>query len=109
MIFLSQSYQSFTFCILDATEPLKGRVQTKRVNPIFAPIAKIKRVLDKNKSGDPINIDQISASVTSEGFKPSTATAVMWYSIQLNYEAKIISRTLCKTPLVILRGKYVNP
>ena len=27
--------------------------------------------------------------VTSEGFKPSTATAVMWYSIQLNYEANL--------------------
>ena len=73
------------------------RVQTKRVNSIFSAIPLLTKGLDKIKNGEPINFDQFSARVTSEGFKPSTATAVMWYSIQLNYEAIFIAANICNT------------
>lgn len=65
------------------------RVRTNRINSIFAPIQAIAKFLRENKNGQPIKIDQLSVLVTSAGFKPATATAVMWNSIQLNYEAKL--------------------
>ena len=54
-------------------DKLKGKVQTKRVNSIFSSIPLLSNDIGKIKSGDPINIDQISASVTSTGFKPVTS------------------------------------
>ncbi|MEZ4924323.1 MAG: recombinase family protein [Crocinitomicaceae bacterium] len=51
------------------------RVQTTRVNSLFSPIQELTKVLRKNESGDPIKIDQISALVTPEGFKPPTLRA----------------------------------
>ena len=78
-------------------DKLKGKVQTKRVNSIFSAIPLLSMDLAKIKSGEPVNFNQFSALVTSEGFKPSTATAVMWYSIQLNYEAIFIAANICNT------------
>ena len=66
------------------------RVQTKRVNSIFSAIPLLTKDLDKIKSGEPVDFNQFSARVTSLGFKPKTSTAVMWNSIQLNYEANLL-------------------
>ena len=68
-------------------DKLKGKVQTKRVNSIFSAIPLLSTDLAKTKSGKSVNFNQFSALVTSAGFKPATTTAVMWHSIQLNYEA----------------------
>ena len=64
-----------------------GTVQTFETNPFFALIPQIARLLKKIKNGDSLKIEQIPALVTPAGFKPATATAVMWNSIQLNYGA----------------------
>ena len=49
-----------------------GRVRTTRINALFTLIPRIAKLLEKNKSGNPINFDQISALVTTAGFKPAT-------------------------------------
>jgi site-specific DNA recombinase len=49
------------------------QVQTIRVNSLFSPIQELTEVLSKNKNGDSTNYSQISALVTSAGFKPATA------------------------------------
>lgn len=72
-----------------------GRVQTFEINSIFSIIPDIARLVAKIKKGDSIKFDQIPALVTSEGFKPSTSTAVMWCTIQLCYEA-ILSFEIAK-------------
>lgn len=51
----------------------KDKVQTRRTNSLFSVIPIITGILEENKNGDPINIDQISALVTSPGFKPGTS------------------------------------
>ncbi|MCB9223114.1 MAG: recombinase family protein [Crocinitomicaceae bacterium] len=48
------------------------KVQTTRVNSLFSIIPDIKRVLGENKNGDSTNYSQISALVTTAGFKPAT-------------------------------------
>ena len=63
------------------------RVQTFRVNSIFDQIACLSDKLGANKNGNFQNNIENSRLVTSEGFKPSTSTAVMWCTIQLCYEA----------------------
>jgi site-specific DNA recombinase len=50
-----------------------GIVQTTRINSFFAPIPIIIEALRKLKSGQSIKIDQLSALVTSPGFKPGTS------------------------------------
>ena len=89
--------QSLVFPSGIGYDKLKGKVQTKRVNSIFSAIPLLSMDLGKIKSGEPVNFNQFSALVTSEGFKPSTATAVMWYSIQLNYEAIFIAANIYNT------------
>ena len=51
---------------------LKGKVQTKRVSSIFSAIPLLSADLAKIKSGEPVDINQFSARVTSPGFKPGT-------------------------------------
>ena len=89
--------QSLVFPSGIGYDKLKGKVQTKRVNSIFSSIPLLSKDLAKIKSGEPVDFNQFSALVTSEGFKPSTATAIMWYSIQLNYEAILIAANICNT------------
>ena len=48
-------------------------VQTKRVNTIFSSIPLIATDLARQKSGEPVKINQFSARVTSSGFKPETS------------------------------------
>ncbi|MBD3638801.1 MAG: recombinase family protein [Crocinitomicaceae bacterium] len=47
-------------------------VRTIRINSIFAPIFELAKVLKDNKKGQPIKIDELSALVTTAGFKPAT-------------------------------------
>lgn len=56
-----------------AYDKQKGRVQTFRTNVFFDLMHSISTTLSKIKNGDSINIDQISALVTSLGFKPRTS------------------------------------
>ncbi len=49
------------------------RLQTTSINPLFAPIAELVRLLTENKKGQLIFHDQLSFRVTSEGVKPSTS------------------------------------
>jgi hypothetical protein len=51
-----------------AYDKQKGRVQTFRTNVFFDLTHSISTTLSKIKNGDSINIDQISALVTSTGF-----------------------------------------
>ncbi|GAA4282425.1 recombinase family protein [Gaetbulibacter aestuarii] len=51
------------------------KVQTKRVNSLFAVIPSISNDLNKIKNGEPINFDKFSARVTPAGFKPATLRA----------------------------------
>jgi len=44
-----------------------NRVRTKRVNSIFSSIPLLSRDLAKIKSGEPVDFNQFSARVTSEG------------------------------------------
>lgn len=44
---------------------LKGKVQTKRVSSIFSAIPLLSADLAKIKSGEPVDINQFSARVTS--------------------------------------------
>jgi DNA invertase Pin-like site-specific DNA recombinase len=60
-----------------AYDKQKGRVQTFRTNVFFDLMRSISTTLSEIKNGDSIKIDQISALVTSLGFKPKTSTAVM--------------------------------
>ena len=55
----------------------KGRVLTFRTNVFFRLTHSLSKVLSEIKNGDPIKIDQISALVTSSGFKPETFRAVI--------------------------------
>lgn len=55
----------------------KGEVQTNRINSFFAPIPELVKVLIKNKSGQLVDLNQLSALVTSSRFKLETSTAVM--------------------------------
>ena len=48
-------------------------VQTFRINSVFTVITSFTKDFTKQKSGDSINFDQISALVTSPGFKPGTS------------------------------------
>lgn len=63
------------------------KVQTKRVNSIFAAIPLISDYMSKKKNGEPIDSDKFSARVTTAGFKPATAGAEIQCSIQLSYVA----------------------
>ncbi|MGJ8661469.1 MAG: recombinase family protein, partial [Bacteroidota bacterium] len=53
----------------------KDRVQTKRVNSIFASIPLLAEDISKIKSGEPIDFNRFSALVTPTGFKPVTLRA----------------------------------
>ena len=68
----------------------KKLVQTFRVNEIFNAISLFSRDLKEIKNGNFHSICEKSRLVTSEGFKPSTSTAVMWCTIQLCYEAVVL-------------------
>ena len=48
-------------------DKLKGKVQTKRVNSIFSSIPLLSSDLAKTKSGEPVDFNQFSARVTSNG------------------------------------------
>ncbi len=50
-----------------------NRVQTKRMNSIFAAISLISDKSSKMKNGEYINFDKFSARVTTAGFKPATS------------------------------------
>ena len=50
----------------------KRQVRTQRINSLFAPIAQIIRELRKTKNGQPLFLEQLSAWVTTAGFKPAT-------------------------------------
>lgn len=54
----------------------KERVQTIRINPIFASIVELARVLKGVKNGDPTIFDRISALVTPAGL-PSRSFELM--------------------------------
>ena len=62
-------------------------VRTSRINSFLSLIPNIVKKLEDKKKGETIKFDNFSFMVTLAGFKPATATAVMWYSIQLNYKA----------------------
>ena len=63
------------------------RVQTFRVNSIFAQIACLSDKLGQNKNGNFQNKIENSRLVTTTGFKPVTAGAEIQCSIQLSYVA----------------------
>ena len=65
--------QSLVFPSGIGYDKLKGKVQTKRVNTIFSSIPLIATDLARQKSGEPVKINQFSARVTSSGFKPETS------------------------------------
>jgi site-specific DNA recombinase len=76
-LFDKHKLQLFLFPNGFAYDKQKGEVQTFRTNVFFDLIHSISVALSEIKNGDLINIDKISARVTSSGFKPETSTAVM--------------------------------
>ncbi len=54
---------------------ISGRVLTKQVNAIFAPIPELLRVLKGNKKGENTALSTFSSRVTPTGFKPVTLRA----------------------------------
>lgn len=54
-----------------------SEVQTFKTNSIFASTSLLSGILLKEKSGKPVDFNQLSALVTPPGFKPGTSTAVM--------------------------------
>ena len=67
--------QSLVFPSGIGYDKLKGKVQTKRVNPIFSSIPLLSKDLAKIKSGEPVDFNQFSARVTPGGFEPPTIRA----------------------------------
>ena len=67
-------------------------VRTRKVNAIFSAIHSLSGKIESIKKGEPIPVNQFSDLVTPAGFKPATLRAEIWYSIQLNYGAFILSK-----------------
>ena len=61
-------------------------VRTLRVDSLFAPIAEVAKLLKKNKNGQSVDLNQLSALVSPSGFEPETASLEGRCSIQLSYE-----------------------
>ena len=80
-------FQNMVFPSGISLDPENKRVQTPRINSFFSLINSLSEFSKNKKSGKLTRNRQKSAFVTSEGFKPSTSTAVMWCTIQLCYEA----------------------
>ena len=65
----------------------KNKVRTTSINSVMGLILKNTGRFEGKTKGQKGYNSLLSYLVTPVGFKPTTATAVMWYSIQLNYGA----------------------